>query len=117
MAAKSKTPRLISSAQLALAEVLLLAKDVEGALRAALEAQPLCASSGQQDSEWRAWLMAARASHTAGRRSEAQTYASKAKTLCEGLREKWGAEAYEGYLRRPDIRIYRDQIEQISRSK
>ncbi|HSE38092.1 MAG TPA: tetratricopeptide repeat protein [Blastocatellia bacterium] len=113
MAVESKTPRLVSSAQLALAEVLLLGKDVEGALRAALEAQPLCARSGQQDSEWRAWLMAARASHTAGRQSEAQRYASKAQSICEGLRDKWGAEAYEGYLRRPDIRIYREQIEQI----
>jgi len=118
LAKESRTPRLISSAQLALAEVLLLAKDAEGALRAALDAQPLCARSGQQDSEWRAWLMAARASQITGNRSAAQTYASKAQTLCDGLREKWGSDAYEGYLRRPDIQSYRSQIAQtISRSK
>ena len=118
MAKESRLPRLISSAQLALAEVLVLAKDAEGALRAALDAQPLCARFGQQDSEWRAWLMAARASQIVGNRSAAQMYASRAQTLCDGLREKWGADAFEGYLRRPDIQNYRSQIDQIlSRSK
>ena len=118
MAKESRTPRLISSAQLALAEVLLLARDAEGALTAALDAQRLCARSGQQDSEWRAWLMAARASQIAGNRPLANQYATQSKLLCEGLREKWGADAYEGYLRRPDIRNYRSQIDQIiSRSK
>lgn len=118
MAKESRLPRLISSAQLALAEVLVLAKDAEGASRAALDAQRLCERFGQQDSEWRALLMAARASQLAGDRSTAQTYASRAQTLCDGLREKWGAEAYEGYLRRPDIQSYRSQIAQIiSRSK
>lgn len=117
-AAQSKTPRLISSAQLALAEVLLVAKDLDGAIRAAMEAQALCARSGQQDSEWRAWLIAARANSLTGRRSEAQMCASKAKALCDGLRDKWGPDAYEGYLRRPDIQIYRSQVEQIlSRDK
>lgn len=118
MAKESRLPQLISSAQLALAEVLVLARDPEGALRAALEAQPLYARSGQQDSEWRALLMAARASQLAGDNSNAQTYASRAETLCEGLRERWGADPYEGYLRRPDIQRYRHQIDQIlSRSK
>jgi serine/threonine protein kinase/tetratricopeptide (TPR) repeat protein len=118
MAKESKLPRLISSAQLALAEVLVLSRDAEGALKAALEAQPLCASSGQQDSEWRALLMAASASELAGDRSAAQSYASRARTLCDGLREKWNADSYESYLRRPDIQNYRRQLEQIlSRSK
>lgn len=118
MAKESRLPRLISSAQLALAEVLVLAKDAKGALRAALEAQPLCARFGQQDSEWRALLMAARASQLAGDRSEAHTYASRAQSLCDGLREKWGADAYEDYLRRPDVHNYRNQLDQIlSRSK
>ena len=118
MATESRLPRLISSAQLALAEVLVLAKDAEGALRAALAAQPLSARFGQQDSEWRSLLMAARASQIASDRTAAQMYASRAQTLCDGLRERWGAEAYEGYLQRPDIQTYRGQLDQIlSRSK
>ena len=119
-AKESSRPSLISTSQLALAEVLVLARDAKGALRAALEAQPLFERYGQQDSEWRALLMAARGSELAGDISGARTYASRAQNLCDGLREKWGgdADAYEGYLRRPDIRNYRRQIEQIlSRSK
>ena len=107
MARESRLPRLISSAELALAEVLVLARDAEGALKAAMEAQPLSARSGQHDSEWRALLMAASASQLAGDRSAAQAYASRAQTLGDGLREKWSTESYESYLRRPDIQNYR----------
>ena len=113
MAKESRLPRLISSAHLALAEVLVLAKDSKGALSAALEAQLLCERFGQQDSEWRALLMAARASQIAADRSTAQMYATRARALCDGLREKWGADAYEGYLRRPDVQNYRNQLDQI----
>jgi serine/threonine protein kinase/lipopolysaccharide biosynthesis regulator YciM len=118
MATESRIPRLISSAQLALAEVLVLARDAGGALKAALEAQSICARAGQHESEWRALLMAANASQLAGDRSAAQSYASRARTLCDSLREKWSPDSYEGYLRRPDIQNYRRQIDQIlSRSK
>ena len=118
MANESKLPRLISSAQLALAEVLVLGRDGAGALKAAMEAQSLCARAGQQDSEWRALLLAASASELAGDRSAAQSYASRARTLCDGLRDKWSPDSYEGYMRRPDIQNYRRQMDQIlSRSR
>ena len=112
------SPQHISSALLALAEVLLLGKDAQGALDNALEAQAMFARSGQQDSEWRALLIAARASELAGNKSAAQAYASRADSLCTDLQPKWGKEAYEGYLRRPDIQTYRKQVAQIlTRSK
>ena len=117
-AREAKTPRLLSSALLALAEVLLLANDGPGALKTAQEAQHMFERGQQRDSEWRAWLIAARASQLAGNRAAAQEYASRADSLCEGLRQQWGSDAYEGYLRRPDIQSYRSQITQInSRSK
>ncbi|MFY9608887.1 MAG: tetratricopeptide repeat protein [Blastocatellia bacterium] len=112
------TPRLISSSLLALAEVLLLGNDAPRALATALQAQAMFAQSGQQDSEWRAWLIAARASQLEGNKSTTQEYASRADSQCAGLQQKWGAEAYDGYLRRPDIQAYRKQIAQIlTRSK
>jgi serine/threonine protein kinase/Tfp pilus assembly protein PilF len=118
MAKKVNTPQLISIALLALAEVLLIGNDPKGALENALEAQKMLARSGQQDSEWRALLIAARAGELAGNKSAARDYASQADTLCAGLEQKWGKEAYEGYLRRPDIQNYRNQIAQIlKRSK
>lgn len=118
MAKEVKSPRLLSSALLALAEVLLLGNDAPRALATALEAQAMFAHAGQQDSEWRVLLIAARASQLAGNKSAMQDYASRADGLCAGLQQKWGAEAYDGYLRRSDIETYRRQIDQIlSRSK
>jgi serine/threonine protein kinase/cytochrome c-type biogenesis protein CcmH/NrfG len=113
MARKVNAPQLISSALLALAEVLLIANDSKGALENALEAQKMLAQSGQQDSQWRALLIAARASELAGNKSAARDYASEADSLCAGLEQKWGKEAYESYLRRPDIQNYRNQVAQI----
>ncbi|MEK6322495.1 MAG: tetratricopeptide repeat protein [Acidobacteriota bacterium] len=118
IAKEVKSPRLLSSALLALAEVLLLGNDAQAGLATALQAQAMFTRSGQQDSEWRAWLIAARASQLAGDKSVMQDYASRADALCAGLQQKWGAEAYEGYLRRPDIQAYRKQIAQVrNRSK
>lgn len=113
MAKKINSPQLISGALLALAEVLLIANDSKGALESALEAQKILARSGQNDSEWRALLIAARATDLAGNKSAARDYASQADSLCAGLEQKWGKEAYEGYLRRPDIQNYRNQVAQI----
>ena len=75
----------------------------------------MLAQSGQQDTQWRALLIAARASDLAGNKSAARDYASQADSLCAGLEQKWGKEAYESYLRRPDIQDYRNQVGQISK--
>jgi hypothetical protein len=113
MAKKVNSPQLISIALLALAEVLLTGNDTKGALENALEAQKMFARFGQQDSEWRALLIAARADELAGDKSGARDYASRADSLCAGLEQKWGKEAYESYLRRPDIQNYRNQVAQV----
>jgi tetratricopeptide (TPR) repeat protein len=113
IAKKSNTPQLIASALLALAEVLVTESNAKGGLQNALEAQRMFARAGQQESEWRAWLIAARAEDLAGNKSAAQDYASRSNSLCVGLAEKWGKDAYESYLRRPDIEKYRNQCEQI----
>ena len=113
MAQKAKSRTLMSSAQLALAEVLLLGKDAAAALQNALDAQKVFAQSGQKDSEWRALLIAARASELAGNKSAAQDYAARADAACATLQQTWGEEAYRGYLRRPDIQTYRQQLAQL----
>ena len=108
-----KSRPLTTSAQLALAEVMLLQKDTAGALETALAAQKVFAQSGQQDSEWRALLIAARAHNLAGNRSAAQDYAARADQACNALPQKWGAEAYQSYLKRPDIQNYRKQLSDL----
>jgi eukaryotic-like serine/threonine-protein kinase len=117
MAKEVKSPRLLSSSLLAHAEVLLLGNDAPRALATALEAQTMFSKAGQPESEWRALLLAARASQLAGNNAAAD-YATRADALCAGLQERWGADAYESYSRRPDIESYRRQIAQIlTRSK
>ena len=113
MAQTLKSRPQITSAQLALAEVMLAGKDPAAALQTALEAQKIFGQSGQKDSEWRALLIAARASDLTGDKSTAQDYASRAEQACSALQQKWGAEAYESYLKRPDIQAYRQQLTQI----
>ena len=117
MAKKVNSPQLTSSALLALAEVQLLANDANRALESALEAQKMLARAGARDSEWRALLIAARASDLTGDNSAALGYASQADSLCASLEQKWSKEAYEGYLRRPDIQNYRAQVSQILKRK
>jgi tetratricopeptide (TPR) repeat protein len=107
------SPRLLSSALLALAEVLLLGSDAQGALAAALQSQTMFASGGQQDSEWRALLIAALASQLAGNSSATQDYASRAASQRAGLQSRWGAESYDSYSRRPDIQMYVKQLTQL----
>ena len=108
-----KSRPLITSAQLALAETMLLSKDGSAALQTALEAQKIFGQSGQKDSEWRALLIAARASDLAGDKSSALDYAARAETACNALQQIWGDESYGSYLRRPDIQMYRKQLSQI----
>ena len=111
-----KSRPLITAAQLALAEVMLLNKET-AALQTALDAQKIFGQSGQKDSEWRALLIAGRASDQAGDKSATQNYVTRANQACNELQQKWGADAYESYLRRPDIQMYRRQLAQLTAKK
>jgi serine/threonine protein kinase/Tfp pilus assembly protein PilF len=113
IAREIKSPRLVSSALLSLAEVMLLANDAKGALRAALEAEDIFARAGSQDSEWRVLLVAARASQLSGDNQQAANYAARANELLLALQQKWDAQAFEGYARRPDIQSYRNRLAQL----
>jgi len=79
-----------------------------------LDAQKIVGQSGQKDSEWRALLIAARASDIAGDKSAARDYAARAEAACNALQQIWGFDSYQSYLRRPDIQSYRKQLTQIA---
>jgi serine/threonine protein kinase/Tfp pilus assembly protein PilF len=118
MATRSKNPWLISRTQLALAEVMLESGDAQGALTTARAAQTSFARSGQQASEWRAWLVAARASLKLGNEAEARDAASLAARTLADLEKKWGAEGYNSYLTRPDVQQLRKRLnEEFALSK
>ena len=110
MAARSGDPWLLSKALLALAWVMLESGDTQGALTTAIRAQESFARKGQQDSQWRAWLIAARASRKMGDETKAREYASHANTLLLNLQQKWGTEVYNNYLARPDVQYLRKQL-------
>jgi serine/threonine protein kinase/tetratricopeptide (TPR) repeat protein len=104
---------ILSGALLALAEAMLEGDDAQGALTNALEAQARFRSAGQQESEWRALLVAARASLSTGDAMQARDYATRAEGVLSNLQQQWGTEAYNGYITRPDIEYYRKQLSQI----
>jgi serine/threonine protein kinase/Tfp pilus assembly protein PilF len=110
MATVSKNPWLISRAKLALSEVMLEDGDAEGALKSAREARESFARTGQLASEWRAWLVAARASLSLKDEAKAREYAASASRALSMLEEKWGTEVYNRYLTRPDVQYFRKRL-------
>jgi len=109
-AEEQRLPRLLWRARLALAEAMLEARDAQAAVRLALDAQQEFQRSGQHVSEWRAWLIAARASRLADNQPVVRDYAARADRVLASLQQKWGAEAYNSYLTRPDTQTYRKQV-------
>jgi serine/threonine protein kinase/Flp pilus assembly protein TadD len=110
MATETGDPYLLSTALMAHAEVMLDCSDAKGALETALKARERFAASGQKDSEWRTWLIAARASERLGQQPAMREYASNADTQFRSLEQQWGSEAYRGYVSRPDVQSFLKQL-------
>jgi tetratricopeptide (TPR) repeat protein len=110
IATSTGDPRLLSTALLASAESTLGSGDAQRALEFAVQARESFVRFGQQDSEWRAWLVAAQAKQRLGEAASAREYAANADAQLSNLEQKWGPEAYNGYLARPDIQHFRKQL-------
>ncbi len=113
MARQSGDPAPLSEALLALAEAMIENGNSAGALKNALESQALFARSGKADCEWLAWLIAARASRSAGDTQTAGQQASQAQNLLSGLQQKFGDDNYNFFLNRPDLKISREQLSEF----
>jgi hypothetical protein len=113
LAGDNTNPRLLSHALLALAEVGLSLRDPAGAVKNALQAGERFARWGQQETEWRAWAVAARASKVSGDDRAASDYAARASAALSSLQHKWDAETYKSYSARPDIRSSRQQLDRV----
>lgn len=111
-ATSAGAPRLISNAQLALAEALLASGDAANALTAALQAQQTFARLGSRHSEWRAWLIAAQASRQQ-QDTKVDEYATRAAGLLTALEKALGPTEYSSYLSRPDVQRYRKQLDEL----
>lgn len=113
IATRAGTPRLISTAQLALAEALLTSGDAANALTSALQAQETFARLGSRHSEWRAWLIAAQASRRQQDDTKVNEYATRAAALLTALEKPLGTSEYGSYLSRPDVQRYRKQLDEL----
>jgi tetratricopeptide (TPR) repeat protein len=111
MALATEDPYLISAAQLVQAEVALESRDAREALELALHTQQSFERLGQKDSEWRSWLIAARASQRLGDKTATRDYAANAKTRLGSLENQWGPETYQRYLSRRDIQRSLNELE------
>jgi serine/threonine protein kinase/lipoprotein NlpI len=113
MANGTADPQLIYGALLASAEAMLVNSEAQAALKVALRAQQSFARYGKQDSEWRAWLIAAQASHRLGKNSAAHEYALNANARLTDLEQRWGSEAYSSYIARPDRAQLRNELNDL----
>ena len=101
---------LISDAMLALAQALYESGDAAGALKEALAAGEHMARYGEQESEWRAWLIAAQSSLRTGDNEGARELYARANASLTKLQAQWSAEAFGLYGSRPDIRFLLKQL-------
>ena len=106
-ARRASDEALLSKSLLALAEVTLESGDAAVALRNALQAQERFARASQPESEWRAWLVAARAERDEATR---RSYTARASEILSSLEQKWGTDAFNSYMTRPDVQISRQQL-------
>jgi serine/threonine protein kinase/Flp pilus assembly protein TadD len=101
---------LLSRALLAQAEAALRSNDAKNALSLAIQAQEKFARGGQLESEWRAWLLAARASQQLGDQQKAEQQLQNAREVRTRLEQQWGADAFKAYTLRPDIQAYYKEL-------
>jgi tetratricopeptide (TPR) repeat protein len=116
LAKQLNDPAKLARAQLAQAEVALLAGDSEGASSYAMQAEEVFARLGQSASQWQALLITAQAGQNLGDKNRAREYAIKAKDTLSKLEQRWGGENYRTYLSRPDIQRSIKQLEQLTGS-
>ena len=100
---------LQSRALLYKAEAALLTNDAQTALNLATDAQARFAKGQQYESEWRAWLIASRASEKLGDKSKAQEQFGNSMNVRSKLEQLWGADAFKQYSSRPDIQAFYKQ--------
>jgi tetratricopeptide (TPR) repeat protein len=111
MATDSGDAGLLSRAMLVLAEAILESGDSQGALEKAMQVQARLTSGGQQESEWKAWLVAALANQRLGNKTAAQEKLVHAKNVLAQLQQKWGSEVFKLYLARPDVQVFYKQFD------
>src|SRR5438132_6239011 len=106
-------PLVLAQAQLALAEASLAAGDAQRSITNAQQSRTFFNGAGLAEAEWRAWLIEGLATQKAGDAEKARICLTRAAQLLASLEQKWGAEVFESYLKRPSVQSFRSQLGQI----
>jgi tetratricopeptide (TPR) repeat protein/tRNA A-37 threonylcarbamoyl transferase component Bud32 len=117
LAAKSGSALLAADARLAYAEALLAAGDAQRARESALAAQQWFAGAGNQEAEWRSWLVAGGAEKALGNPAKSRENVQKAAGLLASLQQKWDSDSYKTYLGRPDIQDRGKQLATLAAAR
>lgn len=110
---KVNDQHLLYETMLVHSEALLGNENPEKSRTAALDVQARLAPNKQWESEWRAWLVASRASLKLNNMEAAREQLAHAKSLLDNLEQKWGVEAFKGYTSRPDIQRLSKQLNEL----
>jgi len=97
---------LYSRALLAAAEAALKGNDAQTALSLATQAQEKFSRGELLESEWRAWIIASRASEQLGDKNKKDEMWKNATDARSRLEQQWGADTFKRYAERPDIQVY-----------
>jgi serine/threonine protein kinase/Flp pilus assembly protein TadD len=97
---------LYSVALLRCGEAALRANDAQTALNLAAQSQGRFARNAQTESEWRAWIVASRASEQLGDKTKAEELLKNAVSARAKLEQEWGSTVFKQYAARPDIQVY-----------
>ena len=114
MARKLNDPSQLANAELTLAEAMLLANDAGSAGMYAEHAAAVFGQLNQTASQWRALLVVAAIKQKTGDKTAAREYSVRAKESLSKLEQRWGGDNYQNYLRRPDVRRFVNQLDQLT---
>jgi hypothetical protein len=117
LAKRLNDPGQLAQTQLVAAQTLLSTGDNQGALETANQAQVFFARAGQMASNWQALLIPGLASRGLGDTAKSHEYGARAEESLAKLRQSWGPEVFESYLRRPDIQRLQKRLKQLSASE
>jgi tetratricopeptide (TPR) repeat protein len=117
VAVKSGSAGLTADARLAYAEALLAAGEAQRARDTAVAAQQWFAGAGNQEAEWRSWLVVADAEGVLGDAAKSREDVQKTTQIVAGLKQKWDADSYKTYLDRPDIQDRGKQLARLAAAR
>ncbi|MFN2497865.1 MAG: protein kinase [Pyrinomonadaceae bacterium] len=107
-------PAQLADAQLTFAETMLVSGDSQAAVANAQQAAETFTRLGQTESAWRALAVLAQATQNVGDKTKAREYSLRARDSLSKLEQRWNAESYKSYLRRPDIQRLRKQLDHLA---